>query len=309
MGGFDFRWVEATPGRLALWHRPKLRAIPYLRNAGCDRVATLLSEREGAEEIGRAVEHAGLAWSWLPLVGGRPPEGRADRAVRAGVAQLSQRLDGGESILIHCSAGMHRTGMVAYALLRFRGIGKEEALDLIEAMRPVTRSALAPEHLHWGDQEMGVSGDELERIARGIHERYLKHQQGRKPETDPAMQPWEQLPESLKQSNRAQAADIEQKLRAIGCGIGPASREPAAMSFRPEELERLAVLEHERWVAERRAAGWAPGPVKDVERKLTPYLILWEELTEEIREYDREAVRAIPELLAEAGFEIRRSAS
>lgn len=306
MGGFDFRWVAATPGRLALWHRPKLRAIPYLRNAGCDRVLTLLSQREGAEEIGRAVEQAGLAWSWLPLASGKPPEGRADRGAREGVAQLSRQLDARESIMIHCSAGMHRTGMVGYALLRFRGLSEGEALELIEAMRPVTRSALAPEHLRWGDQEMAVSGDGLERIARGIHERYLKQQQGRKPESDPAMQPWETLPESLKQSNRAQAADIGKKLLTIGYGIAPASSGPAATHFRPEELERLAVLEHERWVAERRAAGWTSGPVKDVERRITPYLIPWEELTEEIREYDREAVRGIPEVLAEAGLVMYR---
>lgn len=306
MRGFDFCWAPATPGRLALWHRPKLRAIPYLRNAGCDRVVTLLSEQEGAEEIGRAVEQAGLAWSWLPLRGGRPPEGRADHGARGGVAQLSQWLDCGESILIHCSAGMHRTGMVAYALLRFRGLGETEALELIEAMRPVTRSALAPEHLRWGDQEMGGSGDGLERIARAIHERYRRNQQERKPGNDPAMRPWEDLPETLKHSNREQAADIANKLRAIGCTIAPAGGGPVVTAFTRDEIGRLAEQEHDRWVSERQTAGWTLGPRKDVERRISPYLVSWEKLAEEIREYDREAVRAIPELLAEAGLEIRR---
>jgi predicted protein tyrosine phosphatase len=305
MGGFNFQWVEVTPGRLALWHRPKLRAIPYLRNAGCDRVLSLLSEREGAAGIGQAVEQAGLAWSWFPLATGRPPQGRAAHRVRAGVVQLSRRLDAGESILIHCSAGMHRTGMVAYALLRFRGLEKEAALELIAATRPVTRSALTPEHLRWGDQEMGVSGDQLERMARAIHARYLKHQQGRKPASDPAMQPWEALPESLKRSNRDQAADIERKLLAIGCAIGPASGGPA-VTLSTEQLERLAILEHERWVADRRAAGWTPGPVRDVARMLTPDLAPWEALAEPIREYDREAVRVIPEVLAEVGLAMYR---
>jgi hypothetical protein len=145
-----------------------------------------------------------------------------------------------------------------------------------------------------------------ERIASAIHERYRRNQRGRKPETDASMKPWDQLSESLKRSNREQAADIERKLRTIACRIVPANGQPVAFTFTAEELERLAILEHERWVAERRAAGWTPGPVKDVGRKLTPYLVPWEDLADEIREYDRDAVRAIPDILAAAGFEIQR---
>ncbi|HEV8612215.1 MAG TPA: RyR domain-containing protein [Gemmatimonadales bacterium] len=148
-----------------------------------------------------------------------------------------------------------------------------------------------------------------ERLARAIHERYRRNQLGRKPASDPAMRPWEELAETLKNSNRAQAVDIGHKLEAIGCRLARARDGLATAVFAPQEVERLAVLEHERWVAERRAAGWSPGPVKDVERKLTPHLVPWEELAEETREYDREAVRAIPELLGEAGFEVRRGRS
>ncbi len=141
-----------------------------------------------------------------------------------------------------------------------------------------------------------------EKIARAIHDRYRQHQSGRKPATDPAMQPWENLTETLRESNRAQAADLGAKLQAIGYRIAPASSATPPLTFTPEEFERLAILEHERWVTERLQAGWTQGPVRDVERKITPYLVSWEELAEEIREYDREAVRVIPELLAEAGL-------
>lgn len=145
-----------------------------------------------------------------------------------------------------------------------------------------------------------------DRIARAIHQKYRRDQRGRKPDTDPAMQPWERLPEHLKESNRRQAEHIPEKLRAIGCTIAPARGTRAATAFTAEEIERLAEMEHDRWVADRRAAGWTPGPERDVERKITPYLVPWDELAEDIREYDREAVRGIPEVLAEAGLEIRR---
>lgn len=148
---FGFRWVAVGPGRLALWHRPRLRGVPWLPRAGCDRVVTLLSEREGGREIGALVERAGLDWTWIPLPGGRPPTGAPAERVREAIRELSGRLDAGESVLLHCSAGIHRTGMVAYALLRHRGLGPDEALGRIEAMRPVTRAGLLPAHLAWGD--------------------------------------------------------------------------------------------------------------------------------------------------------------
>ncbi len=151
--GFGFRWVTVAPGRLALWHRLRLRTIPYLPKSGCDRVVTLLSGSEGAREIGQAVERAGLAWSWIPLPGGRPPEGRRDREARAGLAEIDLALDRGESALIHCSAGIHRTGMMSYALLRERGLNREDALQCIEQLRPHTRAGLSEAHLAWGDRK------------------------------------------------------------------------------------------------------------------------------------------------------------
>ena len=150
--GFGFSWVPVGSGRLALWHRPGLRAIPYLSRTGCDRVVTLLSAAEGAEEVGAAVETAGLAWSWIPLASGRPPQGGPDRVARAGVRGLLEWLEAGESILLHCSAGIHRTGMIAYAALRSSGCGRAASLRRIAEMRSHTRNGLREAHLIWGEE-------------------------------------------------------------------------------------------------------------------------------------------------------------
>lgn len=149
--------------------------------------------------------------------------------------------------------------------------------------------------------------DVLDRIARAIHDRYRRSQARRKTAVDPAVRPWGELAETLKESNRHQAGDIGRKLRGLGYRVVPSDGTPQVAQFTPEEIEWLAVMEHDRWVAERRASGWTAGAVRDVERKITPYLVPWDQLSEEVREYDRDAVRAIPELLAEAGFEIHRA--
>lgn len=145
----------------------------------------------------------------------------------------------------------------------------------------------------------------IERIAQAIHERYCRNQTGLKPASDPALRPWAALDEALKASNRSQAADITAKLRAIGCIAVPGDGSNGFV-FTSAELELLAEREHQRWVAERRSNGWTLGPARDPARLVTPHLVPYRDLPEEIRELDREAVRSIPSLLLEVGLEVRR---
>ena len=77
-------------------------------------------------------------------------------------------------------------------------------------------------------------------------------------------------------------------------------------SFTREEIELLAEMEHERWVVERRAAGWRPDRERDVERKTTPYLVGWAELPEDIRDRDRETIVRLPAQVNDAGYQIVR---
>lgn len=144
-----------------------------------------------------------------------------------------------------------------------------------------------------------------EKLARAIHEEYVRVQreEGHTRVENPSMAPWQELPEHLRESNRRQADGIGAKLRAVGCEIWPlVDREPDSLVFTPRELERLARMEHDRWWRERECDGWTYAPEKNVQAKKSPYLVPWEELSEEIREYDRVAVRGIPAFLARAGF-------
>ncbi|HEU4410584.1 MAG TPA: tyrosine-protein phosphatase [Polyangiaceae bacterium] len=147
-----FAWARAGRGRLALRGRPKLALVPHLGPLGCDRLVTLLSAREGALTIGRAAEAAGLAWTWSPLDNGRAPADRAHHQLARTARELAARLGEGESVLIHCAAGLHRTGMLAYAVLRSLGLSPEGARATIAEARPETAEAMREHHVAWGDE-------------------------------------------------------------------------------------------------------------------------------------------------------------
>jgi protein-tyrosine phosphatase len=47
------------------------------------------------------------------------------------------QLRGGAIAVVHCAAGIHRTGLVGYALCRRSGLEHDEAIRAIIAERPV----------------------------------------------------------------------------------------------------------------------------------------------------------------------------
>jgi hypothetical protein len=142
----------------------------------------------------------------------------------------------------------------------------------------------------------------LETIARAIHERWRVEQRA----TGKAAPSWSELDESRQESSRGQARDIAVKLRSIGCAVAPLS-EPSAtdFTFTAEEVETLAIAEHDRWVNERLSSGWTLGE-KDPVQKTTPYLVPFADLPRDIADYDRMFVREIPALLASASLQVVR---
>jgi RyR domain/TrkA-N domain len=153
-----------------------------------------------------------------------------------------------------------------------------------------------------------IRDDFTEQLARSIHSAYvvMEAAHGKTPATNPSMVPWESLPEDLRQANIDQAAGIGDKMEAIGAIIVPESAGAPEFQFTGEEVERLAEQEHERWMRDKLGQGWRYGQTRDDERKIHPDLLPWAALSEADKDKDRNAVRALPGTLHDAGFQILR---
>jgi hypothetical protein len=111
---------------------------------------------------------------------------------------------------------------------------------------------------------------------------------------------WDDLSEIYKDSNRLQAEHIPIKLKALGYELVD-EEEFKKGKYKPittikDPKDRLAKMEHLRWNADRFMAGWKYDKIKT--DKTSPYLVEWEKLSEEIKQYDRDAVVRIPKILA-----------
>jgi hypothetical protein len=140
----------------------------------------------------------------------------------------------------------------------------------------------------------------VERLARSAHAKFLE--EGRHKIGDPAMVPWESLPEDLRRSNLDQIAYMMHNLARAGLAV--VSRgDPRPDAKLAPRIEPMAEMEHGRWNVERLSAGWRLGD-RDPEKKRSPYLVGWRELADSVREWDRNAVARFPELIAMIGMRV-----
>lgn len=156
-------------------------------------------------------------------------------------------------------------------------------------------------------QDAIVSDSIVGRAARAIHDRYRADaiRRGDSATTNSSLVPWSELPAHLQESNYAQAEHVGAKLIEIGAIL--VTRPPAVpFTFSAAEIERLARLEHRRWMYERLAAGFSYGPRR--EGRHHPDLVDWPDLSPESCQKDVDAVRNLPDLLAAEGLYLERAA-
>lgn len=155
-----------------------------------------------------------------------------------------------------------------------------------------------------------------ERIAEAIHAQYLEDNKTKpEPERTRAFRPWQELEPDDRAANLEQADDIAAKLRTAGLWFRKrSSTETSAtdLSSAPaieSSLDVLAVLEHDRWAAQKRRQGWAAAHTIDRESRkddllLHNCLFPWQQLSEEWWRLDRNTVRQIPTYLLAAGYDV-----
>jgi hypothetical protein len=154
-------------------------------------------------------------------------------------------------------------------------------------------------------QAAGVMTHEADIAEKDYHAAYRQFA----PEDGEANKPWGDLKEEYRVSNRRAVAHIYAKLFEAGFDLRSwmtrndvwakvpelATKEPL---WRDEaEYRRLAELEHERWIADRRLSGWSYGAVRDNDRKFHPDMKPFKDLTPKVQGYDMKFIYLLAKIL------------
>lgn len=139
-------------GKLALSERPKIKEIKQLIPSECSRIVTILPPKgERAQMIGTEAATLNIEWTWLKLSKANYLTIQEANMFRMSLTQIYNAILSGENVLVHCSAGLHRTGMFAYALLKLGGLDHQQRLAVIKNMRSETFDALEEKYIKLAD--------------------------------------------------------------------------------------------------------------------------------------------------------------
>ena len=123
-------WLGSMPGRFEAWsafesqaERSRLRLVVCLTPRG--ELAELSPDYHAAVVAGRV----SFRWQQVAMRNFGLPEDPA--AFRRDVAAIANALKGGDAVMLHCAAGIGRTGTAAACVLKALGLEGPEALQRV----------------------------------------------------------------------------------------------------------------------------------------------------------------------------------
>lgn len=122
------------------WHRDLREDLKAISQWGAHGIVSLNEAHEfpllGVEDFAQTVQASELKWFHLPVPDMQPPGDSFSNGWREHGAQILDILAGGNRLLVHCAAGLGRSGMVAAKLLTTFGMQADPAISLVRERRP-----------------------------------------------------------------------------------------------------------------------------------------------------------------------------
>ena len=144
-GSIDWLTHPAFAGRIGITHCPGGRGLPLAQDldaigrSGAKALVTLVEQNEldalGVGNLKDLIARAGIDWYHLPIVDFGVPDDHFEAGWAERGPALRAHLTAGRDVVIHCYAGLGRSGIAAARLLIDFGEPPERAIALVRRVR------------------------------------------------------------------------------------------------------------------------------------------------------------------------------
>ena len=150
------RLPDGVPGQVAGSHAGALRDLVRVQRGSAPGRAHRRGVPGAADELAElspeyhaAIARGSLPFRWLhvPMRNFGLPEDPA--AFRRDIAAIARSLHAGDVVLLHCAAGLGRTGSAAACLLKALGMEAGEALERVREAGSNPQNAEQSGLVHW----------------------------------------------------------------------------------------------------------------------------------------------------------------
>ena len=125
-----------------LWQRDLDQDLCAIVAWGASTVLSLIDSSEfvrlGVDDFGAAIARTPMTWLQWPIADMKTPGPATCLAWQQSGPVLLDAIDRGDRVLVHCAAGLGRTGMMVASLMAGQGVSADESIRLVRAARPGT---------------------------------------------------------------------------------------------------------------------------------------------------------------------------
>ena len=145
--------------KLLLFHRPSEKTLKLLKDLkGVTMVITAQAKSECPEDVAKLCQQFDIKHFHIELNGANKllkMDQNTIEGVRKRVKECFTELQSTKHVaVLHCARGVHRTGTVAYTLLRLGGLGKLASFESLKTMREETYKGVGDKRIKFAEDEL-----------------------------------------------------------------------------------------------------------------------------------------------------------
>lgn len=154
-----FHQLKGSNSKVTCFRRPSLRSILAFKEVyGLNAILSCITAREKPQLIENKTKECGVKFYNIPFKKAKPNSLQKEETIQMLVEEIKKMynvlMTENLSLLIHCAAGVRRTGIVLYCILRLNGESKESALEIILKLREETRNGIGDYRVEYAEENI-----------------------------------------------------------------------------------------------------------------------------------------------------------